>query len=297
MKCWETGYTEGSLASRAWQEHETTKYYRVKTRDVFLWEYAGEVTEGARSSFCFGRLAGSGKEHQTEYTVLRMDISLINDAISCACLRSASSGGLFVSGICQEDRERMFVFTAQGLRSFTDTLRAYGKSIKKAPAEAGAFAAEKFSAVEPEKEWVFCVKDNGGPLGQVAGVCGGRYTGSGFWGVYTAFLSVKTEFEKRGLALSFRKWEVSGSGVRVYAQCPGLFDGGILLTDSDNGRQAFSMQAVSGDPFLKNSTVISRQSLRHTSSMSPAQFCRERMPDMISDIREWLCGRRTMAAA
>lgn len=297
MNCQDTGYTEGSFASRAWQEHESTKYYRVRTRDVFLWSYAGEAADGTESVFCFRSLMGSGKGQHEKCLSIKKDTSFMEGALSCAGLHAAFNGGLFVSGICPEDRNRMFAFTEQGLRSFSDTLRAYGKGIKKAPDEAGAYAAELFSKADPDKEWIFCVKDNGGLSGRVIGVCSGRYVGNGPLGVYTAYLAVKRGFEKRGLTLSFRKWEIYGGGVRVYAQCPGLFDGGILISDSDSGKQAFSMYAVFGDPFSKGHTIISRHSLRHTSSMDPAQFCRERIPDMISEIREWSYRQKYTAAA
>ena len=297
MNCRDIGYTEGSFASRAWQEHESTKYYKVKTRDVLLWGRDGEVTDGAESAFCFHSLTGSVNVQHAKRMVIKKDTSLMENALSCASLRAVFGGGLFVSGICPEDRRRMFVFAGQGLRSFSDTLRAYGKSIKKAPGEAGVFAAELFSKADPDKEWVFCVKDNGGPVGCVMGVCTGRYSGSGPLGVYAAYLAVKREFEKRELAFTFRKWEISGCGVSVYAQCPGFFDGGILISDSDSGKKAFSMQAVSGDPFSGDHTVISRHTLRHTSPMDPAQFCRERMPDMIFEIREWSFRQKITAVA
>ena len=212
-----------------------------------------------------------------------------------ACVLLLTAGCSYPA--CPEDRNRVFAFTEQGLRSFSDTLRAYGKGIKNAPDEAGAYAAELFSKADPDKEWIFCVKDNGGLSGRVIGVCSGRYVGNGPLGVYTAYLAVKRGFEKRGLTLSFRKWEIYGGGVRVYAQCSGLFDGGILISDSDSGKQAFSMYAVFGDPFSKGHTIISRHSLRHTSSMDPAQFCRERMPDMIFEIRDWSNRQKITAAA
>ena len=214
-----------------------------------------------------------------------------NDVIASGVSQSVIPSGYNTGGM------QMFAFTEQGLRSFSDTLRAYGKGIKKAPGEAGTYAAELFSKTDPDKEWVFCVKDNGGLSGRVIGVCSGRYVGNGPLGVYTAYLAVKRGFEKRGLTLSFRKWEIYGGGVRVYAQCPGLFDGGILISDSDSGKQAFSMHAVFGDPFAKGHTIISCHSLRHTSSMDPAQFCRERIPDMISEIREWSYRQKYTAAA